>query len=241
MSTPVYPVMRVLARGELGGNGGITPVPSPRATTAGPPRSVTAPDVAALYASYRGQLARVQAMAANAQAVRARLSAHQAAGGLDAAPAWITEIPGASAVSLADADRELGLVLGELGKHAALVAGVDAKRLVVRASASTPGDLDIVNPSGGNVGELGFWPLLIAGAAILGRVVIAGCVTAVVLRTYDHLEYRSNAQLLEQGKDISKLLPPSDFGTKVSKVTTPLALAAGAIGVAMLVKAWRAK
>lgn len=214
---------------------GIDPLPPPS------PRPVNAPDVTALYAHYRVLLARAQAMAEAARASRARLAAAEAMGGLDAAPAWVSEVPGARAVSLAEADQEMGRVIGELAKHAELVAGVEARRLRVVPSASTPGDIDVLSASAGNVGELGIWPLLVAGAAVVGRVVIAAAVTAIAYRTYEHLEFRTKSRLLEQGKDITKLEPPPDFGAKVAKVTTPLAIAAGVVGAALLVKAWKAK
>ncbi len=231
MSGP--PVVRAVRLGSLG----IDPIPTPLPT----PRPVTLPDVAALYAQYRGQLARVQQMTEAARVVRGRLAEAQRLGGLDVEPTWVKEVPGANAMTLAEADREFGRVLGELGKHAELVAGVEAKRLRVVASASTPGDIDLTASAVGHVGELGIWPLLVAGAAVLGRVIIAGAVAAVAYRTYEHLEFRTKARLLEQGKDIGKLEPPPDFGAKVAKVTTPIAIAAGVVGAALLIKAWKAK
>ncbi len=227
------PLVRAVRLGGLG----IDPLPPPTPT----PRPVTLPDVGALYARYRALLARVQGMADAARQVRGRIAQAQVLGGFDIEPAWVKEVPGANAVSLAEADRELGRVLGELAKHAELVAGVEAKRLRVTASASAPGDIDITAPPVGNVGELGIWPLLVAGAAVLGRVIIAGAVAAVTYRTYEHLEFRTKARLLEQGKDITKLEPPPDFGAKVAKVTTPIAIAAGVVGAALLIKAWKAK
>lgn len=224
-----------MSRARAFGGLGIDPLPPPL------PRPVNTPDVAALFTHYRALLTRAQAMADAAKATRTRLAQAVAMGGLDAEPAWVAEVPGARTVSLAEADREMGRVLGELAKHAELASGVDAQRMRVVPSSSTPGDIDIVSTGAGNVGGLGIWPLLVAGAAVLGRVIIASAVAAVAYRTYEHLEFRTKAQLLEQGKDITKLEPPPDFGAKVAKVTTPLAIAAGVVGAALLIKAWKAK
>ncbi len=144
--------------------------------------------------------------------------------------------------SRADAGLEAARLLRELGEHRELLRGVETGRLVLRPSQERPYDLDIGEAEAGEArlaGELGFLPIL-AGLAVLGRLVLIGGAMVLTARTIEHLEFRWKAQLIEAGKDISRLSEPAaDFGTKVSRVTTPLAFAAGAVAAAVIVTSWK--
>ncbi len=203
------------------------------------------PPTHALFATYTKLLARCSEIETALRSGFARLDALA-----KLAPELEQQLPpmvGAPAdlmLSRADATREAARLTRELGEHRELAKGVETGRLAVRPSQERPYDLDIGEAELGDArlsGGLGFLPIL-AGLAVLGRLALIGGAMVLTSRAVDHMEFRWKAKLIESGKDISKLAEPAaDFGTKVSRVTTPLAFAAGAVAAAVIVANWKKK
>ncbi len=219
------------------------PAPNPWA----PPTtgsSTMGPPTRALFATYQNLIARGSALETQLKVGLSRLD-----GLARLAPELELEPPGPPRIaaallllSRADASREAARLFRELGEHRELLRGVETGRLVVRPSQERPYDLDIGEAEAGDArlaGELGFLPIL-AGLAVLGRLALIGGALVLTSRAVDHLEFRWKAKLIEAGQDISKLAEPAaDLGTKVSRVTTPLAFAAGAVAAAVIVTHWK--
>lgn len=192
----------------------------------------TGPSVASLLSSYRGLVAIAERVSAEARATRARLRTLASLGATDAGAS--PSVPTVRA--LEDKHDELA---AELAQHAAQVRGLGT-RYQARPSAAQAFDLDIVESTG--LSGLGFLPIL-AGIAVVGRIAIVLGGMYLADRGLHAWETHRVAKLIEQGKDVSKLVqamqPPPSTGSSIASVTTPIAIAAGAVALAYLVKEWK--
>ena len=187
----------------------------------------TGPSVRALTETHRQLVARAAAIG---KAGRDALATVRALAGLD-------EMLRTERLELEQKAAELEHLLGELGVHEELVRGIAAGRFTVRPSASKPYDLDAFEASA--AGTLGVFPLLPLVAIVAGAVVL-GMGLSTASRWMEHREFEIKSNLLQKGLDISKLrIPESDLGTKVSRVTTPLALAVGAVALYGAARLWK--
>ncbi len=214
--------------------------PLPRSQTS----SSLGPSTRALFATYQNLIGRVGELERQARAGLWRLAALKAIDpDLERFLAPTIGVPADLLISHADATRELGRLAGELQSHRDLAQGVATGRFAVRPSQSKPYDLDVGQAEADDpqfAGELGFLPILLGGLAVLARLALVGGAMVLTSRAIDHMEFRWKAKLVEAGKDISKLSEPApDLSTKVSRVTTPIAFAAGAVAAAVLVSSWK--
>jgi hypothetical protein len=210
-----------------------------------PPSVTIGPSSGALLLTWRKLLAVAQELDRTGQAARARLrtlealepSADQRRGAKG--PSFLPEPQGLP--GLADAEADFERFRRDLGKHLAALAELDAGRATAAPAADKPWDLDIVPKGSGLVSGLGVIPILalvVVGALVIGT----GLWTAV--RTMEHRERLKLAELVEQGKDISKLVEVAHGSTattarSVASITTPIAIAAGVVGLAMLAREWK--
>ncbi len=214
-----------------------TPPPNPWASPTGGGSVQAGPSVRELYASFRGLVARTRAVSDDARTTRGRLRTLEQLGVRDAGgPAGVPPL------SQVEADfHEQWRALGELEE---LVRGVEAKTYVLRPSASKRFDLDIVPAGGGGnaLGGFGFLPIL-AGLAALGRVAIVLGGMYLADRGLKTWETHRLAKLVDEGKDISKLVaamnPPPSTASGIASVTTPIAIAAGVVALALVAREWK--
>lgn len=194
------------------------------------------PSVRELYASFRGLVARTRAVSDDARATRSRLRRYEQMG--------VRDDGGPRDVApLAQVEAEQHARWRELGELEELVRGVDAKAYVLRPSATRRFDLDIVpKDSDGALGELGVLPIL-AGLAALGRVAVVLGGMYLADRGLKAWETHRLAKLVEEGKDISKLVtamnPPPSTAAGIASITTPIAVAAGVVALALVAREWK--
>lgn len=197
------------------------------------PHSVTSgPSVASLLTTYRATLKRSQALVTYGQGVVKNLHALQRLGGLSRR----------QNLDRLRSEAQLTRLAHDIRQHTELLSELSAGRLLARPSTSKPFDLDVVEPSAET--GLGIAPLVLAviGIGIVGATVVTYLGTATHVRQLENAEFLAKARLIEKGIDISQLPEPrADFSTQVSTVTTPIALAVGAVALYGAVKVWKGK
>ncbi len=196
------------------------------------------PSVRELFASFRGLVALARAVSEDARSTRARLRTLEQLGVRDdGGPAGVPP--------LAKVEADYHAHWRALGELEELVRGIDSHEYVLRPSETKRFDLDLL-PKGsagaGAMGELGILPIL-AGLVVLGRVAIVLGGMYLADRGLKAWETHRLAKLVEEGKDISKLVtamnPPASTASGIASVTTPIAIAAGVVAVALVAREWK--
>ncbi len=199
-----------------------------------PPGPTLGPTVAARLATWRALLAMAKQASDEGRVIQARLVALDALG-----PAPRTSLVPIPPNLLGRAQAEAGLERGRtlLQQHQDASAAIAAKRAHVEPTGLY--DLDVLSANGG-VSGLGALPLL--AAIVVGGVAIVAGTWAYVNTLREH-QHQRIAALIEQGRDVAPLLavtnPPPETTRAIASVTTPIAVAAGVLGVAMLAKHWK--
>jgi len=199
-----------------------------------PPGPKLGPTVVARLATWRGLLAMGKQASDEGRAIQARLAALDALG--PAPRPTLVPIPQGL---LSRAQAEAGLERGRaiLQQHLDASAAVAAGRARVEPIGLY--DLDVESADGG-VSGLGALPLL--AAIVVGGVAIVAGTWAYVNTLREH-QHQRIAALIEQGRDVAPLLavtnPPPETTRAIASITTPIAVAAGVLGVALIAKHWK--
>lgn len=180
---------------------------------------------------WRALLARGQLVAQEARVWRTRVASLEP-----------VSLPATSRLEpLEKAELRFENTLRELADHLRAEQALAERRAVARTSGAH--DLEIVDPSSLS-GDLGVLPIL--GLAIAGAISICAVSYAYISRLQSE-DLRRLAALVETGRDITPLVSFAQGSTiattakGVSSITTPLAIAGGIVGLAMLAKAWKAR
>lgn len=203
-------------------NLGIDPIPTGPITLG--------PTTSARLATWRALVAMGKRALDEGRAIQANLTALDALG-----PAPQTKLI-AVAPNLrptrAQAEAGLASLAATLKKHLDASAAVSAGR--ARVAPVGLYDLD-VEGAGGGLSGLGAFPIL--AAIVVGGIAIVSGTWAYVSTLREH-QHQRIAALIEQGKDVAPLLavtnPPPETTRAIASITTPIAVAAGVLGVAML-------
>jgi hypothetical protein len=194
------------------------------------------PSVAELFASFQALFTRAVLVAKDAAETRTRLEQLRALGAQDQGG------PKDLLPSVTELERALVERTAELATFGELLRGVETGTHGLRPSQQKRFDLDIV-PLASDAGGagLGLGPLVV-GLASLGRMAIALGGMYLADRGLKTWETHRLSNLVEQGKDISKLVvPPATLTSGIASITTPIALAAVVVGIAMLMREWKQK
>lgn len=203
---------------------GIDPIPP------GPIR--VGPSVVARLATWRGLLAATQQALNQGRAVQARLVA------LDRLAPPTDPPPGAE--PRAKAEAELERIGRELQKHQDASAAVAAGRAIAVPAGLY--DLDVQGSgSGGGVSGLGAVWIVLAAIVVGGLAIYEG--TRAYVKTLEDHQIKRIADLIQQGKDVSPIVsamnPPPTTTKGIASITTPIAIAGGVLGLALLARSWK--
>lgn len=199
-----------------------------------PPGPSLGPTTAARLATWRALLAMGRRGLDEGRALQANLTALDALG--PAPRSTLLAAPPPNLATRAQAAAGLETWRGKLQEHLDASAAITAGR--ARAEPTGLFDLDVESTSGAVAG-LGAFPIL--AAIVAGGVAIVAGTWAYVHTLREH-QHQRIAALIEKGRDVAPLVavanPPPETTRAIASITTPIAVAAGVLGVAMLAQQW---